>query len=81
MTGSGRLQSIATDRQPRYTYYKYPYGVDHAPEVNGVYMIFYGNDRFIYVGKSDSDSSTFRSRLLRDHINGDENTMCINGSI
>ena len=76
MITSGHLQSFAADREPRY---RYPDDVDRAPEVNGVYMIFDGNDNCIYVGKSDADTTSIRSRL-RAHINGDENTKCINES-
>ena len=76
MITSGHLQSLATDRELRY---KYPDDVGHAPEVNGVYMIFDRNDNCIYVGKSDAETTTIRSRL-RAHINGDENTRCINAN-
>ena len=55
----------------------YPGEVDTAPEVSGIYVIFDKNDRCIYVGMSDSETTTIRSRLL-DHVRGDEQGRCIN---
>lgn len=75
MIRSGHLLSLAVDREPRH---KYPDLVDAVPETNGVYMIFDEDDNCIYVGKSDSETTTIRSRL-QDHIKGG-NTTCINRS-
>ncbi|MDE0448797.1 MAG: GIY-YIG nuclease family protein [Spirochaetaceae bacterium] len=77
MIQSGHLLSLAADREPRH---KYPDLVDAVPKTSGVYMIFDEDDKCIYVGKSDSETTTIRSRL-QDHINGgDVNTRCINNN-
>ena len=51
-----------------------------APAESGIYTIFDDQDRCSYLGKSDSETTTIRSRLQSPVRGGDsENTSCING--
>ena len=72
----GRLRTLVLHNLRKR--FAYPEDVDSAPEKNGIYVIYDAQDRAIYIGKSDSQHTTIRSRL-KDHVDGKdpENTRCI----
>ena len=77
---SGGLLTLGFDHDA--VRHPYPDAVGSAPTENGIYIIVDGEDRCIYVGKADSETTTIRSRL-QAHVRGDDpaNTRCINSHL